>query len=105
MAQDYQEGDFDDSDIEYNRALGKMDPEQIYLVHRSRRESEKAGKRTVRCPACGFRVATVTTNTNGAQELKCRKCQFNEVLNFAYFRKQRSASRPSEPARYKKKKR
>lgn len=108
VAQDYQEGDFDDSDIDYNRALGRLDPEQIYLIHRSRRESEKAGQRTVRCPACGFRMATVTTNTSGSQQLRCRKCQLNEVLNFAYFRKQRKPAPPFEtPAcfTYKKKKR
>ena len=89
VAQDYQEGDFDDSDIEYDRRYGKMDPEHVYLVHRSRRESEREAQRTVRCPACGFRMATVTVSSSGAQQLKCRKCQFNETLNLAYFRKQR----------------
>ena len=95
VAQDLQEGDFDDSDIEYDRRYGKLSPEQTYLIHRSRRESARAAGRIVRCPACGFRMADVTVDINGAQHLKCRKCGFNEPLNFAYFRRCRHIPCPA----------
>ena len=103
VKQDFQEGDFDDSDIEYDRRYGQLSPEQIYLIHRSRREAEKQEQRLVKCPACYFRMATITTNTNGSQQLKCRKCGFNEILNFAYFRKAKSAPRSAPGEVYKKK--
>lgn len=104
VAQDFQEGDFDDSDIDYDRRYGELSPEQIYLIHRSRREAERQEMRTVKCPSCGFRMATVTVGTNGNQQLKCRKCSLNENLNFAYFRKSYKP-RASEPVKYTKKKR
>ena len=39
IKQDLQKGDFDDSDIEYDRRRGQLDPLKTYLIHRSRRYS------------------------------------------------------------------
>ena len=103
IRQDFQEGDFDDSDIEYDRRYGKLSPEQTYLIHRSRREAQSREQRTVKCPACRFRMATISTDSNGSQQLRCKKCGFNEILNLAYFRKNRTAPRTDVQAAYKRK--
>ncbi len=105
IKQDLQEGDFDDSDIEYDRRYGRLDPLKTYLIHRSRREAERHETRTIKCPSCGFRMATVTVNTHGTQQLKCRKCGLNESLNLAYFRKRKTSSERYELVKYRKIKR
>lgn len=105
IKQDLQEGDFDDSDIEYDRRRGQPDPLKTYLIHRSRREAATHETRTIRCPSCGFRMATITADIHGTQQLKCRKCGLNENLNLAYFRKREPSSERYELAKYKKTKR
>ncbi len=105
IKQDLQEGDFDDSDIEYDRRCGQLDPLKTYLIHRSRREAERHETRVIKCPSCGFRMATVTVNSHGSQQLKCRKCGLNENLNLAYFRKRKPYLERYELVNYKKTKR
>ena len=87
VKQDLCEGDFDDSDIEYDRRYGHLTPEQIYLIHRSRREAERAEKREVPCPACGRRMTQTTDANSGYLTFKCGKCKFDGPVSLAYFRK------------------
>ncbi len=101
VKQDYKEGDFDDSDIEYDRNVGQLTPEQTYLIHRSRRECEKLEQRKIECPACGFPMTTVTEESTGYPKLKCRKCKLESPLGLAYFRTQKRATPPAGPVRYK----
>ena len=91
IAQDYQDGDFSDEDIPYDRRYGELTPEQAYLIHRSRREAERMEKREVKCPACGFRMTEAGSDSRGHTTLKCQKCKFQEPLNLAYFRTMKNA--------------
>lgn len=84
--QDLQEGDFDDSDIEYDRSQGRLSPENTYLIHRSRRESEKLEQKKIKCPVCGLPMATVASDSTGYTNLKCRKCKLTSPLGLSYYR-------------------
>ncbi len=89
VKQDYREGDFDDSDIEYDRSQGQLSPEQAYLIHRSKRESEALEQKTILCPVCGFQMTAISRNSSGYAKLKCSKCKLESPLGLAYYRKKK----------------
>jgi len=101
VEQDFQEGDFDDSDIEYDRSLGRLTPERTYLIHRSRRESERLENRKLECPVCGFPMTTIDSGNNGYMKLKCRKCKLESPFGVSYFRTQKRPATPERPMNYK----
>lgn len=96
IAQDYQEGDFSDEDINYDRRYGQLTPEQAYLIHRSRREAERIEKRIVKCPICGFKITEAGADSRGHTTLHCPKCKFDGAINLAYFRSMKNAKASTE---------
>ena len=96
---DLQEGDFSDEDIEYDRSKGQLLPEQIYLIHRSRREAERLQSRVVQCPVCKLKVAQITVDSTGIPKFKCQKCKFNDYMSLSYFRTMKQ--KKSEPVHFK----
>ncbi len=103
VEQDFREGDFDDSDIEYDRRYGELDPVQTYLIHRSRREAERMERRVIKCPVCGFSVTKATSDCTGYPTFKCSKCKFSGPIGLAYFRKVKHAARSGSGRTCKKK--
>ena len=92
VKQDYLEGDFDDSDIDYDRSVGSLTPEQTYLIHRSRREYAKMPSKTIPCPACKHFMTAVTEESTGYTKFKCRKCKLESPFGMAYFRSKKNPS-------------
>ena len=60
-----------------------VDPRRRAAI--SRKEAEKYIERELRCPECGFHIATAYSDAAGHFKIKCRKCKTVSVLNFAYF--------------------
>ena len=100
VSQDYQEGDFDDSDIDYDRRYGELTPVQAYLIHRSRREAERADRKDIKCPACGFAMTRTTEGSSGYPTFKCSKCKFSGPIGLAYFRKLKRKVQLEKPYGY-----
>ena len=99
VRQDLQDGDFDDSDIEYDRNQGRLTPNQAYLIHRSRRESARLEQRKVNCPVCRLPMMTVSADSSGYPNLKCQKCKLTSPLGLSYFRTGKHTASPDKPVR------
>ena len=55
----------------------------------SKEEYEKAEKKPLRCPVCGYKLIGASAVRSGLVEVKCQKCKFEGPMNLAYFRTQR----------------
>lgn len=56
-----------------------------YRAELSRQEAEEFVERELKCPKCGYLVATAFSDASGHFKIKCQKCKTISVLNFAYF--------------------
>ena len=51
----------------------------------SKEEAREFIERELKCPECGFTVATAFSDASGHFKIKCQKCKTISVINFAYF--------------------
>ncbi|MBQ7673172.1 MAG: hypothetical protein IJT36_01405 [Alphaproteobacteria bacterium] len=42
-------------------------------------------ERDIRCPECGYMLASAFSDASGHFKIKCQKCKRIFILNFAYF--------------------
>lgn len=56
-----------------------------YRAELSRQEAADFIERELKCPECGYLVATAFSDATGHFKIKCQKCKSISVLNFAYF--------------------
>ena len=56
-----------------------------YRAELSRQEAEAFIERELKCPECGFLIATCYSDARGHFKIKCQKCKTISVINFAYF--------------------
>ena len=78
-------------DKRYNDRFGPVSAETARKLELSRTEAEGMESRDLRCPICGYKIATVYLDRKGHVSIKCRKCKFDGVINLAYFRRQKRA--------------
>ena len=67
----------------YYSQVKAVDPRRRAEI--SRKEAEKYIERELKCPECGFHIATAFSDATGHFKIKCRKCKTISVLNCAYF--------------------
>ena len=60
-----------------------------YRAELSKQEAEEFVERELKCPKCGYLVATAFSDASGHFKIKCQKCKSISVLNFAYFCRRR----------------
>lgn len=63
----------------------KRDVTAIFRAELSKQEAEEFVERELKCPECGFLIATAYSDAAGHFKIKCQKCKKISVLNFAYF--------------------
>ena len=62
-----------------------MNYEALRRAESSRKEAEAFVERELKCPVCGFQVASAFSDAVGHFKIKCQKCKTISVLSFAYF--------------------
>jgi len=69
------------------------DPLAQFRAEISKEEARKFVERELRCPNCGFIVATAYSDAAGHFKIKCQKCKMISTLNFAYFYRTKNSKR------------
>lgn len=75
-------------ELNYNKRFNPPSPEVMRLLELSQKEVEGMGKRTLKCPICGYRIDGVYADGVGHRDIKCQKCKLEVTINLAYFRRQ-----------------
>jgi len=69
------------------RNCSDIPQETAEKLRRSEEEVEDMQETDLRCPVCGYKIATVFPDRSGHIAIKCNKCKFSGVINLSYFRR------------------
>lgn len=69
--------------------LPRNDAVARFRAEQAKQEVKELVERELKCPVCGYTVATAFSDAAGHFKVKCQKCKTISVINFAYFYRQK----------------